>query len=215
MYYSDLIQDERLLYPVEPPLIQSLYRIYKSIKPNLRSTSSSQEEFSSTSPSASSSFSSSVSLVNNNKAFDSNENDTINLSSSSSILTTTLLNATASTINTLTPSNFNDQAENILYFEEYEDHLFIIYHQIDDSQWYWAQSCSNYEYGLLPSDCVRFVDEYKLHELQSWFYSNISKDEAARILTISKQKDFKFKNLIKLTFRPIFSQFLTIFFLIK
>ncbi|CAF0797275.1 unnamed protein product [Brachionus calyciflorus] len=83
-------------------------------------------------------------------------------------------------IQNLDNNNYTDD-DDILYIDKIGE-LVRVFYEIGDGEWFWAQSCSTNEFGLLKADCVRYVEDDKLHEFEQWYYSNITKEEAVTIL---------------------------------
>ena len=83
-----------------------------------------------------------------------------------------------------------NNSEDILYFENIGER-FRVFHEIEDGEWLWAQAYSTNECGLLLAECIVYVDDDKLHEIEPWYYSNITKEDV-RIILASGNRNFVF-----------------------
>ena len=60
---------------------------------------------------------------------------------------------------------------------------FRVFHEVDDGEWLWAQSYETGDCGLLAAECVVCIDDDRLHEIEPWYYQNITKEDVRVILT--------------------------------
>jgi hypothetical protein len=176
MYYSELVKGEKLLHPVVPPIVRKLDRTFLSIKPypNFNTTNQTLNK---------------IQYSGYNIALNANSVANYN-ANSSHMIRNTMSNSSSHNENLNLHVNNNEQLaasngwnnnEDILYFDKIGER-FKVFHEIDDSEWLWAQSCETNECGLLNADSVICVDDDKLHEIEPWYYSNITKEDAANIL---------------------------------
>lgn len=91
--------------------------------------------------------------------------------------------------NNISPDNEWSNSEDILYFNNIGER-FRVFHEIEDGEWLWAQALSTNECGLLLAECVVYVDDDKLHEIEPWYYSNITKEDVRIILASGNEFSF-------------------------
>jgi hypothetical protein len=72
-------------------------------------------------------------------------------------------------------------SEDILYFDKVGER-FRVFHEVEDGEWLWAQSSETGESGLLLAESVLRVEDERLHEIEAWYYADISKDDVRVIL---------------------------------
>jgi hypothetical protein len=116
MYYSELVKDERLIFPLAPERVCRLEKTYVSIKIYEPESLAAQQADQNLAASSSSSSSSALPP-----------------------LPTSLSNS-----------------EDILYIKKLNER-FIVFHEIGDGEWLWAQSYDTNECGLLLAECVKCV----------------------------------------------------------
>lgn len=73
-------------------------------------------------------------------------------------------------------------SEDILYVNR-PGERFRVFHEVDDGEWLWAQSYETGDCGLLAAECVVYIDDDRLHEIEPWYYQNITKEDVRVILT--------------------------------
>lgn len=75
-------------------------------------------------------------------------------------------------------------SEDVLYVTR-PGERFRVFHEVDDGEWLWAQSYETGDCGLLAAECVVCIDDDRLHEIEPWYYQNITKEDVRVILTTS------------------------------
>jgi len=78
-------------------------------------------------------------------------------------------------------SDWNNNEDNVLYFNSAGER-FKVFHEVEDGEWLWAQAISSGESGLLPANSVLRVEDERLHEIEPWYYDDITKDDVRVIL---------------------------------
>jgi len=72
-------------------------------------------------------------------------------------------------------------SEDIIYFDKVGER-FRVFHDVEEGDRLWAQSSETGESGLLLAESVVRVEDERLHEIEAWYYADISKDGVRVIL---------------------------------